>query len=94
LVLPRTTDNWSPTSFQQPLVKTGGTLIKHARYYTYRNGGTRLAPVEKCIRWIKSMAAGIYLTVLGNPNGNSSLILEKTGTVCLENPRDGMEDSE
>ena len=25
--------NWSLTSFQQRLVKTGGRLIKHARYY-------------------------------------------------------------
>jgi len=24
---------WSPTSLQQRLVKTGGRLIKHARYY-------------------------------------------------------------
>jgi hypothetical protein len=26
-------DNWSLTSLQQRLVKTGGRLIKHARYY-------------------------------------------------------------
>ena len=26
-------DNWSLTSFQQRLVKTGGRLVKHARYY-------------------------------------------------------------
>ena len=33
LVLPKRIDNWSPTSLQQRLVKTGGRLIKHARYY-------------------------------------------------------------
>ena len=26
-------DHWSLTSLQQRLVKTGGRLIKHARYY-------------------------------------------------------------
>jgi len=33
LVLPRRIDNWSLTSLQQRLVKTGGRLVKHARYY-------------------------------------------------------------
>ena len=33
LVLPKRIDGWSLTSFQQRLVKTGGRLIKHARYY-------------------------------------------------------------
>ncbi len=33
LVLPRKIDAWSLTSLQQRLVKTGGRLIKHARYY-------------------------------------------------------------
>ena len=32
-VLPRRIDNWSLTSLQQRLVKTGGRLIKHARYW-------------------------------------------------------------
>jgi hypothetical protein len=27
-------DSWSLTSLQQRLVKTGGRLIKHARYYS------------------------------------------------------------
>lgn len=26
-------DNWSLSSLQQRLVKTGGRLVKHARYY-------------------------------------------------------------
>ena len=33
LVLPRRIENWSLTSLQQRLVKTGGRLLKHARYY-------------------------------------------------------------
>ena len=33
LVLPRKIQNWSLTSLQQRLVKTGGRLVKHARYY-------------------------------------------------------------
>jgi hypothetical protein len=33
LVLPTLIDSWSLTSLQQRLVKTGGRLIKHARYY-------------------------------------------------------------
>jgi hypothetical protein len=33
LVLPQRIGNWSLTSLQQRLVKTGGRLIRHARYY-------------------------------------------------------------
>jgi hypothetical protein len=33
LVLPKRIDNWSLTSLQQRLKKTGGRLVKHARYY-------------------------------------------------------------
>jgi len=33
LALPRRIENWSLTSLQQRLVKTGGRLAKHARYY-------------------------------------------------------------
>jgi hypothetical protein len=33
LVLPKRIGAWSPTSLQQRLVKTGGRLVKHARYY-------------------------------------------------------------
>jgi hypothetical protein len=33
LALPKRTDHWSLTGLQQRLVKTGGRLIKHARYY-------------------------------------------------------------
>ncbi len=33
LALPKRIENWSLSSLQQRLVKTGGWLIKHARYY-------------------------------------------------------------
>jgi hypothetical protein len=33
LVLPRKIENWALTSLQQRLVKTGGRLVKHARYH-------------------------------------------------------------
>ena len=33
LLVPKRIDGWSLTSLQQRLVKTGGRLIKHARYY-------------------------------------------------------------
>jgi hypothetical protein len=33
LILPQRIGHWSLTSLQQRLVKTGGRLIKHARYY-------------------------------------------------------------
>ena len=33
LVLPKSIDAWSLTSLQQRLMKTGGRLVKHARYY-------------------------------------------------------------
>ena len=33
LVLPKKIKNWSLRSLQQRLVKTGGRLVKHARYY-------------------------------------------------------------
>jgi len=33
LVLPRKVEHWALTSLPQRLVKTGGRLVKHARYY-------------------------------------------------------------
>jgi hypothetical protein len=33
LVLPKRIENWSLTSLQQRLMKTGGRLVKHAHYY-------------------------------------------------------------
>ena len=32
-MLPRRIESWSLTSLQQRLVKTGGRLVRHARYY-------------------------------------------------------------
>jgi hypothetical protein len=32
-LVPNRIDNWSLTSLRQRLVKTGGRLVKHARYY-------------------------------------------------------------
>ncbi len=34
LVLPVVIQDWSLTSLQQRLLKTGGRLIRHARYFT------------------------------------------------------------
>ena len=34
LVLPVAIQDWSLTSLQQRLLKTGGRLIRHARYFT------------------------------------------------------------
>ena len=33
LALPKRIENWSLTSLQQRLVKTGGCLVKHTRFY-------------------------------------------------------------
>jgi hypothetical protein len=33
LALPKRIDTWSLTSLQHRLIKTGGRLVKHARYY-------------------------------------------------------------
>jgi hypothetical protein len=38
LVLPKKIEKWSLTSLQQRLVKTGGRLLKHARYYPSADG--------------------------------------------------------
>ena len=41
LALPSRVENWSLESLQQRLVKTGGLLVKHARYYwLLPRGGT------------------------------------------------------
>jgi len=42
LVLPKRIDHWSLTSPQQRLVKTGGRLVKHARYYWLLLAGSHL----------------------------------------------------
>jgi hypothetical protein len=42
LVLPKRISPWSLTSLQQRLVKTGGRLLKHARYYWILLAGSHL----------------------------------------------------
>ena len=42
LALPKRIENWSLTSLQQRLVKTGGQLVKHARYYWLLLAGSHL----------------------------------------------------
>jgi hypothetical protein len=48
LALPRRIKNPSLTSLQQRLVKTGGRLVKHVRYY-----------MRKCFRQIQHVRPGI-----------------------------------
>ena len=43
LVLPQRIDRWSLTSVQQRLVKTGGRLVRHARYYWHLLAESHLA---------------------------------------------------
>jgi hypothetical protein len=43
LVLPQRVARWSLTNLQQRLVKTGGKLVKHARYYWLLLVGDHLA---------------------------------------------------
>jgi hypothetical protein len=39
LVLPLAIQSWSLTSLQQRLFKTGGRLIRHARYFVLQRAG-------------------------------------------------------
>ncbi len=48
LALPKRIENWSLTSLQQRLVKTGGRLVKHARYYWLLVGGE---PSDEAAVW-------------------------------------------
>jgi hypothetical protein len=43
LALPKKIGNWSLTSLQQRLVKTGGRLVKHARYWLLLAGASHTA---------------------------------------------------
>ena len=56
LALPIAIQDWSLTSLQQRLLKTGGRLIQHARYFTFQLAETYLtrtlfrqilAPIER-----------------------------------------------
>jgi hypothetical protein len=51
LVLPTRIDTWSLTSLQQPFVKAGGRLIKHARYAGDRGRASQFgSPVRFSMR--------------------------------------------
>ena len=79
LALPRGIENWSLTSLQQRLVKTGGRLVKHARYYwlllaeghlNRRRFGAMLGriallPLRTGLRWAKSAARNLATAGLG-----------------------------
>ena len=58
LVLPKKIENWSLTSLQQRLVKTGGRLIKHARYYWLMLAESHLTRrlFGSMARWIDALA--------------------------------------
>ena len=52
LALPRRIGGWSLTSLQQRRVKTGGRLVKHARYYGLRLEALNAEnPGGDCDRW-------------------------------------------
>jgi hypothetical protein len=44
LALPRVIQSWSLTSLQQRLFKTGGRLIRHARYFILQLAEGHLTP--------------------------------------------------
>ncbi len=60
LTLPKRIENWSLTSLQGQVVKTGGRLVKHARYYwlllaeSLRTGAIRSYAAEDCVALITS----------------------------------------
>ena len=58
LVLPRRIENWSLTSLQQRLLKTGGRLVKHARYFRLMLAESHLTRrlFESMVRRIEALA--------------------------------------
>jgi hypothetical protein len=69
LALPAPIGKWSLTSVQQRLVKTGGRLIKHARYYLAVAGGKpsdaaafREHAAENCDAAVASRIGGLQST--------------------------------
>jgi hypothetical protein len=57
LLLPRRIENWSLASLQQRLVKTGGRLVKHARYYWLLLAESHLTRrlFGSMVRWIEAL---------------------------------------
>ena len=58
LVLPLAIQSWSLTSLQQRLFKTGGRLIRHARYFVLQLAESYLTPtlVRQILRRIERLA--------------------------------------
>ena len=77
LVLPQRIEKWSLTSLQQRLVKTGGRLVKHARYYWLL-----LAESHLTRRLFASMVRADCWAA--GPAGSSALAAEK---LILSEPR-------
>ncbi len=61
MVLPQRIENWSLISLQQRLVKTGGRLIKHARYHWLLLAESHLTRrlFGSMVRWIGTLAVAI-----------------------------------
>jgi hypothetical protein len=57
VLLPKRIGHWSLTSLQQRLVKTGGQLIKHARYYWLLLAESHLTRrlFGSMVRWIAAL---------------------------------------
>ncbi len=60
MVLPKKIENWSLTSLQQGLVKTGGRLVKHARCYWLLLAESHLPPqlFGSMVRRIEALRRG------------------------------------
>ena len=64
-MLPKKIDGWPLTSVQQRLVKTGGRLVKHARYYW-------LLFSETLLTWRVFGAMARRMVALPAPSGEAS----------------------
>ena len=75
-MLPKKIENWSLTSLQQRLVRTGGRLIKHARYHWLM-----LAESHLTRRLFGSLARRIDALVVatGQRVGNDTAKPDRTG---------------
>ena len=58
LALPARIDTWSLTSLQQRRMKTGGRLVKHARYYwlLLAEGHLTRRLVGAVMRWLETLS--------------------------------------
>jgi hypothetical protein len=94
LGLPRGIENWSLTSLQQRLVKTGGRLVKHAYYalmtgrYSIRSGNQTVALAGShggLVKWERTMGdifseAGYATSIVGKRHIGDS---PRTGYTAL-----------